>query len=93
MNLPNHNPYVPQRTLVISYLEDNEKSLERDFRRIIYSKSRTHIVVEGETLQSLAFQYYGDSGYWYVIAEANDILDPIEDLIIGQTLIIPIGNG
>jgi nucleoid-associated protein YgaU len=30
-------------------------------------------VQQGETLQSLALQAYGDSKYWYLIAEANGL--------------------
>lgn len=35
-----------------------------------------HIVKEGETLQSIAFRYYGDSGYWTRISSYNRIINP-----------------
>lgn len=35
-----------------------------------------HIVKEGETLQSIAYQYYGDSGYWTRILSYNRIINP-----------------
>lgn len=38
----------------------------------------THILKEGETLQSVAFQYYGDSGYWHRIVAFNHIINPFE---------------
>jgi hypothetical protein len=37
-----------------------------------------HTMKEGETLQSIAYRYYGDSGYWGYIADANGILDPFD---------------
>lgn len=38
----------------------------------------THIVKEGETLQSIANKYYGDSGAWYRILVFNGFIDPFE---------------
>ena len=38
----------------------------------------THIVKEGETLHSIANQYYGDSGQWYRILVFNGYIDPFE---------------
>nr|DAL07213.1 MAG TPA: baseplate wedge protein [Caudoviricetes sp.] len=49
-----------------------------------------HTLKEGETLQNIAYRYYGDSGLWYLIAEANQILNPFSDeLYDGLILIIP----
>jgi len=50
---------------------------------------RYHTVKEGETIQSIAFQYYGDSGRWADIADVNPIMNPFEDLYAGLQLIIP----
>lgn len=36
----------------------------------------THIVKEGETLQSIAHKYYGDSGYWHRLVAFNHIINP-----------------
>lgn len=48
-----------------------------------------HTVLEGETIQSIAFQYYGDSGYWMNICDVNSIYDPLEELKPGMELFIP----
>ena len=48
-----------------------------------------HTVKDGETLQNIAFRYYGDSGKWYLIAEANNILNPFQELEPYQILRIP----
>ena len=41
-------------------------------------------------IQNIAFRYYGDSGKWYVIAEANKILNPFKELEMGTLIRIPI---
>jgi phage tail protein X len=50
--------------------------------------SRTHRVVAGDTLQSLAWREYGDATAWRAIARANDIDDPMR-LQAGTELLIP----
>jgi hypothetical protein len=48
----------------------------------------SHIVREGDSLQSIAYASYGDPTQWRAIAEANDIDDPLR-LRRGQALSIP----
>lgn len=48
-----------------------------------------HTVKDVETLQNIAFRYYGDSGKWYIIAEANKILNPFKELEMGNLIRIP----
>lgn len=51
---------------------------------------RTHTVVKGDTLAGIARQYYGKSGQWQKIAEANkDILPDPTKLKLGTVLKIP----
>ena len=52
-------------------------------------KDKTHVVVEGERLDTLAFKYYGNSTLWYVIADVNEIFNPFETLEPGEELLIP----
>lgn len=52
-----------------------------------------HTLKEGETLQNIAYRYYGDSGKWYLIAEANKILNPFKELVDGMILRIPTYGG
>ena len=52
---------------------------------------KLHVVRKGETLGSLAQDFYGDRGKWKRIHEAN--LDKVEDpdrIYLGQTLRIPL---
>lgn len=47
-----------------------------------------HRLVAGDTLQSLAWREYGDATAWRVIAEANEIDDPMR-LEPGRELLLP----
>ena len=48
----------------------------------------THTLVEGDTLQAIAFKTYGDPNRWRAIAEANGIDDPFR-LPRGAPLLLP----
>ena len=52
-------------------------------------KDKTHIVIMGDRLDTLAFKYYNDSSLWYIIADTNEIENPFEILGLGEELIIP----
>jgi nucleoid-associated protein YgaU len=45
-------------------------------------------VMAGDRLDAIAYQVYGDTSRWRVIADGNNLRDPL-DLRPGQTLIIP----
>lgn len=49
---------------------------------------RVHTVVEGETIQSVAYAELGNPNYWRAIADANGIDDPLR-VRPGQALLIP----
>ena len=49
---------------------------------------RSHIVQDGDSLHSIAYESYGDATRWRVIAEANGIDDPLR-LERGRALSIP----
>jgi nucleoid-associated protein YgaU len=58
-------------------------------------------VKEGDTLFSIAYRFYEDtnfkskgfevrpSGFWWIIAEVNNIVDATQPLKAGTTLVIP----
>ena len=51
---------------------------------------RTHKVASGETLSSIAKQYYGDSNQYNAIFEANrDKLSDPDKIQVGMELTIP----
>jgi hypothetical protein len=49
---------------------------------------RVHVVQEGDRLDWIAYQEYGDARQWRRIAEANRIVNPL-DLTVGMVLSIP----
>lgn len=49
---------------------------------------RTRMVMEGDSLHSIAFQEYGHPKYWRGLATANGIDDPLR-VGVGSTLLIP----
>lgn len=72
------------------YLTDREPYGYRDL-----PDNRVHLVAEGDTLQTLAAQYFSDlpdaALLWWVIADfqPDPIFDPTIALSPGSTLVIP----
>lgn len=82
--------YSPYSNSVIIRYPDGTSTLERISEP--YSptgKEKIHTMLEGETLQSVAYRYYGDSGLWANIADANNIINPFTEIFQGKQLIIP----
>lgn len=46
------------------------------------------VTYQNNRLDKIALQYYGDHTYWWIIAKANNIIDPF-DLPIDKVLRIP----
>lgn len=86
--LTGSSPY--DKATIITY-DSGDTSLESDIISVsTTSGDPIHTVLEGQTLQNIAYQYYGDSGLWYILAQANGILNPFSDeLYPGQQLKIP----
>lgn len=49
---------------------------------------RVHVLVDGDTLQRIAYQEYGDASMWRAVARANDIDDPLR-LTSGRSILLP----
>lgn len=80
------NPYS---TGFLVKLADDERALYRNkIKHTPSPKDIYHMVTYSDRLDTLAFQYYRNSKYWWIIADVNDVLNPFE-LTVGQTLIIP----
>lgn len=74
---------------IISY-ENGDISLERiPTYQVNQQLVTVHTVLEGETLQSIAYKYYGDSGYWSLLADVNEIFNPFAELEKDMEIIIP----
>ena len=83
--------YDPYSNSVVFDLGGGDISLERVAKQAGFSTTYTaiHTVKEGETIQGIAYQYYGDSGRWVDIADYNSIYFPFRDLKTGMKLFIP----
>lgn len=81
---------VPLRaTLTVSLRE--YKTLDKQLQQLRLNSpdhTRSHVVQRGETLNKIANAYYDDSTQWRVIADANEILDPLA-LQPGMILVLP----
>lgn len=51
--------------------------------------SRSHTVLAGDTLASIAFEEYGSAAHWRKIADANAIVDDPMRLLPGSSLLVP----
>lgn len=70
--------------------DGGDTSLERiPYESTLGSSDIYHTVIKGETIQSIAYRYYGDSGLWYIIADSNNIYNPITEVVEGLELLIP----
>ena len=54
-----------------------------------FKDSFMHTVIEGDSLDGLAYRYYGDSHLWWVILEANEQYNSPYDICNGDDLLLP----
>lgn len=86
IKLSTTNPY--SRGLVVNF-QDLPPMLVRE--KEVFKASpldEYYEVVQGDTLQSIAGDKYGDTRYWWKISDANDIDNPFE-LPLHSRLLIP----
>lgn len=85
----NKSAYINPAVRVIGF-SDGTQGLYRDSLLTIpiNSSPRTHTVCVDDTLTSISYLVYGSPMQWFIIAEANDIINPFE-LELGKKLIIP----
>lgn len=73
--------------------DDNKLAHETMFKyKIVESDADVIYTVTNKTknrLDIIASMYYRNPQYWWIIAIANDIIDPLTELEIGTTLRIP----
>ena len=81
-----NNPYHYGR---IVDFKDGQLSLDRTLLNIPNSPlDRIYIIKSGDELSVLAHRFYGDSKYWWILADKNKLENPFI-LEEGTTLIIP----
>lgn len=55
-------------------------------------KDIIHTVLDGESILSIAYKYYGNSGLWGVISDTNSLINVMEEVVPGLQLLIPNGR-
>lgn len=84
--LRDNNPYF---TGSVSLFTDGTYTMDAgDFNYLKSDKDRYYTTQDNENLSAIAFQAYGDSKLWWIIAKANNVFDPFT-LDAGTTLLIP----
>lgn len=86
LELRTNNPYSVGSVFIFP---EGDFLLDRD--PIVVEKSigdKYHTVIEGEILSQISFIEYGNSKYWWLIYDTNDIDNPF-DLESGTILLIP----
>lgn len=85
-NLWATNPYANGTVFIFP-----EKDGQLTRKPLIYiksSKDKTRTILEGEDLSSIAYEEYGDSKWYWVLAEVNNYLLAL-DINVGDIIIIP----
>jgi hypothetical protein len=87
MFLPDGRPVRSRVTVSFTEFVDPEREA-KEVKRQTADFTKTHNVIQGETLSGIAFKHYQDAGMWRPIAIANDIENP-RSLTPGMALSIP----
>ena len=45
-----------------------------------------HVALENEWWDNISAQYYDTPYYWFILCELNNIINPYEELVAGQTV-------
>ena len=74
---------------IVQY-QEGDLSLEKHQPTVVLSDhDDIRILKADETLHSIAYEVYGDSGKWYILAEVNNIMNPFVELKEGMKIRIP----
>jgi LysM repeat protein len=87
MFLPDGRPVRARLTVTFNEFIDAEREA-REINRQTANFSKVHVVVQGETLSSIAARLYDNPQAWRPIAIVNGIADP-RSIVVGQALQVP----
>ncbi len=57
-----------------------------------YSDNIIHTTIENERLDQIAYRYWKNVNWWYIICDWNNIFNPTEPLEANRILILPSYN-
>lgn len=80
------NPY--RRGTINTYQVGNPTITRKPINYRGSVDDRLHIIVDGDTLPLLSFNYYGSAKWWWLIADANKISETT-NITTGSSIIIP----
>lgn len=73
---------------IINY-EEGDRSLQRyKLEHTEDIEDKAYTIRQEDTIDAIAFKFYGNPFMWYIIADINDIDNPLQ-LVVGEDLIIP----
>jgi len=84
----NGTPLRARAKLGLKQFSDETRPILQNPTSGTRTRDRLHEVKPGETLDRIAYQAYGDSTVWRIIADRNRIMDPLR-LRTGTRLILP----
>lgn len=81
--------YSPFSDATIIEFDDGTRILESNLEKPVNLNPKVHVIRQGETLASIAYAYYKDSGYWGRIALFNGIINPFTEVVPNKKILIP----
>ena len=72
----------------IIYPEGDESLERRPINHKEDINDSVYTIKDGDTLTNIAFKFYDEPNLWFLIADANEIINPF-DLEVGKNIIIP----
>jgi len=75
-------------SFMIDYNEGDRSRERLTIEHQVSDGDNLHIIKQGDTLITIANQYYGSGRAWYIIADVNLMTNPFE-LVVGDSLVIP----
>jgi len=73
---------------IINYKEGDRSLQRREIEHLGDINDKFHVVKQGETLTSISYKFYKNPRLWFIICDANTILNPL-DIESGDELLIP----
>lgn len=72
----------------INYREGDSSLQRRAINHEADIDDKLYIVIQGDTITSIAYRFYRIPQYWFIIADANNLINPF-NIEMGDSLIIP----
>lgn len=78
-----------ERCYIVYYKEGDEAIYRTPISYKANVNDIYHTIKYNETLHDIARKYYGSSYLWFLIADVNQVITDIFDLVPGTTILIP----